>query len=157
MAVESTSNHTDEGTLKTPIFDESANARARPVEPIQFGSEPIHQNRLNLWRARMSSVSGFLGNQTRALAVVVVIGLITGAAGGLLLVNASRGDRPQEVVDTLGTDPDSVLSTKETGNLDAFASELSAASQTQRPTIKRKARVRSRSNKPRAYRVAIIR
>lgn len=156
MAVESSSNHMDEGSLETPIFDESASARAQPVEPIQIRAEAIHQNRPSLWRGRLAWIPTLLGNQTRALAVVVVIGLITGALGGVLMVNASRDDQ-SDVIEAIPNDPNPELEAKETENLDAFASELTAGPQTLRPRMKQKARGRFRSSKPRAYRVAIIR
>lgn len=156
MAVGSTRNQKDKGQPVTPLFDESASARARPVEPIHLDAEPIHQNLFNAWRGRMSSLATLLGNQTRALAIVVVIGLITGAVGGLLLVNAAKANREAQLVDTLPNDPAANVSTNETQNLDAFASQLSTAAQSPRP-VRRKAKGRFHSNKPRAYRVAIIR
>ena len=157
MAVELIRDRRDEPSLTTPLFDERASARARPVEPIQLGVEPIHKQPFGAWRQRLSAIPKNLGTQTRALAIVVVIGLITGAMGGLLLVNAARGDRQAVVVETPSNDPNPELTASETQNLDVFASELSTSAQTERPTIKRKVRVRPRSNKPRAYRVAIIR
>lgn len=156
MAVEPIRDRRDEPSLTTPVFDERASARARPVEPIQLGAEPVHKQPFEGWRTRLSAIPKNLGTQTRALAIVVVIGLITGAMGGLLLVNAARGDRQAVVVET-PNDPNPELTASETQNLDLFASELSTSAQTERPTIKRKVRVRPRSNKPRAYRVAIIR
>lgn len=157
MADKSISNQTGKGSLATPLFDDSASARARPVEPIQLGAEPVHRNPFKGWRGRISSIPKALGNQTRALVVVVLIGLITGAVGGFLLVKAARGDSQAVVAETLSNEPNAELTANETQNLDAFASELSTAAQTQRTTLKRNTRVRPRSNKPRAYRVAIIR
>jgi hypothetical protein len=156
MAAEPIRNQTDDAS-GTPLFDERASARAQPVEPIHLVAEPVHQNAINVWHERIGAVASFLGTQTRALAVVVVVGLITGAVGGLLLVNAARNDQDSVVVETPSPDPAAELSTSETQNLDAFATELGANAQALRPAIKRIARGRSRSNRPRAYRVAIIR
>lgn len=147
------STQNSENHLPKPIFDASASARARPVEPLQ-PNEAVDSGLLRVWRNRFDTVTNFLGSQTRALAIVVVIGLITGSVGGVLLVNAARSNEQPVMIESFSSD--SASSQNETERLDAFASKLTAATSTS-PTIERKAKGRFKSNKPRAYRVAIIR
>lgn len=151
-------NHTAEGSLPPPRFDGQATARAQPVEPIHFDAERVHKSMFARWLQWLPSLTGHIGSQSRALAVVVIIGLITGALGGVLLVNGARTSEPP-VAET-PIDAGSEISASEARQLDAFAAEFGGAGvQTTIPAVtrSRRSRGRARLNRPRAYRVAIIR
>jgi hypothetical protein len=93
------------------------------------------------------------------LAVVILIGLITGALAGMLLVNMARS-KPASDLEVHAKEPVSEVPAAEKQKLDAFADELATATvQTVSPagTRNRRPRTRIRANRPRAYRVAIIR
>jgi hypothetical protein len=94
------------------------------------------------------------------LAVVVLIGLITGALAGMLLVNIARSEQPPTVSEVPVNEPAAEIPVTETQKLDSFAAALGGRDvQTASPTVtrNRRPRARVRSSRPRAYRVAVIR
>ena len=146
-------NPIDHGTLPTPLFDADASASAQPVEPIRSSS-------LSKFSNRVRSVSRRIDGQSRVLAVVVLIGLITGALAGMLLVNIARTGPPATVAEVPAKDPAPQIPVTETQKLDSFAAALGGREiQTVPSAVTRngRPRVRVRTNRPRAYRVAIIR
>jgi hypothetical protein len=145
-------NQTDDASLSTPLFDANASASAQPVEPIR-------RSRISSLREKVRSASSRINGQSRMLAVVILIGLITGALAGMLLVNIARTSQPA-VVEAPANEPASEISATEEQKLDTFAAELAGSDlQTVPPTVarNRKPRARVRTSRPRAYRVAVIR
>ncbi len=146
-------NPINHATLPTPLFDADASASAQPVEPIR-------SSRLSRISNRVHSVSRRIDGQSRMLAVVVLIGLITGALAGMLLVNIARTGPPATVAEVPAREPAPEMPVTETEKLDSFAAALGGReAQTVPSTVtrNRRPRVRVRTNRPRAYRVAIIR
>jgi hypothetical protein len=139
-------------SLPPPIFDANASASAQPVEPIR-------RSAVSRWRDRLRSLSGGITGQSRMLAAVILIGLITGALAGVLLVNTARS-KPASDLEVHANEPVSEIPATEKQKLDAFADELATGTvQTVSPagTRDRRPRARVRSHRPRAYRVAILR
>lgn len=138
--------------LQPPRFDLSSKAVARPVEPIPNA-------RLRNLKTRFGSFRQLGTSQMGVLAVVVILGLATGALGGIMLAgrNQQALEPPAEVSDRVSELPSAVDNQK----LDAFGAELNGVSGlTSEPAgIRvRKFRPRVRVNQqPRAYRVAVIR
>ena len=146
-------NPTDHASLPTPIFDAHASASAQPVEPIR-------SSRILNWRNRVRSLSRRIDGQSRMLAVVILIGLITGALAGMLLVNIARSGQPATVSEVPVNEPASEMPATEAQKLDTFAAVLDGSEvQSVAPTATRNRRPRSRvrTSRPRAYRVAVIR
>jgi hypothetical protein len=146
-------NQTDHASLPTPVFDANTSASAQPVEPIRSG-------RISSLRNKFRSVSSSINGQTRILAVVILIGLITGALAGMLLVNIARSGQPATVAEVLAREPASEIPVTEAQQLDTFAAALGGSDvQSVAPTATRNRRPRSRvrTSRPRAYRVAVIR
>lgn len=147
-------NPTDHASLPTPVFDANASASAQPVEPIRGGS------RISSLRNRFRSVSSRIDGQSRMLAVVILIGLITGALAGMLLVNIARSGQPATVSEVPVNEPASEMPVTEAQKLDTFAAGLGGSDvQSIAPTATRNRRPRSRvrTSRPRAYRVAVVR
>ena len=154
------SAQTHDDSLPPPLFDDLASATAQPVEPIHSQGEPVHRRGIGGWIQRLGSLNGHISTQSRALAIVVVIGLITGALGGLLLVNAAKTSPQPALVETTSGEAISEITANEAQQLDGLATQLEGAeAQSTTPTISRgrKSKIPPRSNRPRAYRVAIIR
>jgi hypothetical protein len=94
------------------------------------------------------------------LAVVILIGLITGALAGMLLVNIARSGQPATVSEVPVNEPASEIPVIEAQKLDTFAATLGGSDvQSVAPAATRNRRPRSRvrTSRPRAYRVAVIR
>ncbi len=139
-------------SLPTPIFDANASATAQPVEPLRSSTT-------SGWRDKLRSLTGGVTGQSRVLAVVVLIGLITGALAGFLLVNIQR-TRPASDLEVHANEPVPEIPAAEKQKLDSFADELAVGevqTVSQAGTRNRRPKVRVRTNRPRAYRVAIIR
>jgi len=146
-------NQIDHATLTTPLFDANASASAQPVEPIR-------SSRVSKISNRLRSVSGRIDGQSRMVAVVILIGLITGALAGMLLVNIARTGPPATVSEVPSNEPASEIPVSEAQKLETFAAALGGREVSAVPstvTRNRRPRVRVRTNRPRAYRVAIIR
>ncbi len=146
-------NQIDDTSLPAPLFDADASASAQPVEPIRSSG-------FSNLRERFAAVSRRINGQSRVLAVVILIGLITGALVGMLLVNIARTSAPPAVEEVSVSAPASETPTTEAQKLDTFAAELGgsevqAVSAT--ATRNRRPRSRVRTTRPRAYRVAVIR
>lgn len=146
-------NQPDHSTLPAPLFDANASASAQPVEPIRSSS-------LSKIGNRVRSVSRRIDGQSRMLAVVILIGLITGALAGMLLVNLARPSAPATVSEVPSNEPGSEIPVSEAQKLDTFSAalgggEVSAVSST--VTRNRRPRSRVRTTRHRAYRVAVIR
>jgi len=147
-------NQSHHASLSAPVFDANASASAQPVEPIHSRS------RIFNLRNTLHSLSRGITGQTRILWAVILIGLITGTLAGMLLVNFARTGQPATVTEVPATEPPTEMPVAETRHLDAFAAELAGSDgQTALSTATRhrRPRGRARSNRPRAYRVAIIR
>lgn len=133
--------------LPPPRFDESATAKAQPVEPIR-------RSRLSSWLGKGSSVRGMI-TKSRALALMVIAGLATGTLGGIALVKHSeRIDQAtsRELVSSSSIeDPEfRGFATAETGAHGFLATGAVGG--------RRRIRARARTGgAQRAYRVAIIR
>lgn len=144
---------TDHASLPTPVFDANASASAQPVEPIR-------SSRISNWRNRVRSLSRRIDGQSRMLAVVILVGLITGALAGMLLVNIARTGQPETVSEVPVNEPASEMPATEAQKLDTFAAALDGSDvESVVPTVTRNRRPRSRvrTSRPRAYRVAVIR
>jgi hypothetical protein len=134
----------------TPRFDAVASANAQPVQPIRVTRSSRLANRL-------SSLRGHFSRQSRVLAAVVVIGLITGALAGILMVNLFRSG-PPAAVDEASASQVSEIPPADTKTLDTFAAELGNADLVATPPGNRNRRTRrGNGNRPRAYRVAVLR
>jgi len=147
-------DQTHQTSLPTPVFDANASASAQPVEPIRSRS------RISNLRNTFRSVSSGINGQKRILWAVILIGLITGALAGMLLANIARTGQPATLAAVPATEPPTEMPVTETRHLDAFAVELAGSDgQTALSTATRQRRPRGRvrSNRPRAYRVAVIR
>lgn len=141
-----------DASLPTPVFDANASASAQPVERIP-------RSTASRWRDKLHAVGGSITGQSRMLVVVILIGLIAGALAGVLLVNMARS-KPASDLEVHANEPVSEMPAAEKQKLDAFADELAPGTvQTVSPagTRNRRPRTRVRANRPRAYRVAIIR
>lgn len=136
-------------SLPPPRFDAHASASAKPVEPIQ-------RNRLSAVRERLSSLGSRISGQSRALLLVIVIGLLTGAVGGMFLVKVVKSSTP-DAPPAPAMSAESGIGAAEIQQLDAFATELAADAQSRVRSTSRTRRVRQRSNGVSAYRVAVIR
>ena len=150
----STETNQPDHALPTPVFDANTSASAQPVEPLRSSS------RISSLRNKFRSVSSRINGQTRILAVVILIGLITGALAGMLLVNIARSGQPATVAEVPAREPASEMPVTEAQKLDTFAAALGGSDeQSVAPTVTRNRRPRSRvrASRPRAYRVAVIR
>lgn len=146
-------NQKDHASLPTAVFDANASASAQPVEPI-------HRTRGSSLREKFRAANRHISGQSRLLAVVILIGLITGALAGMLLVNIARSGQPATVSEVPVNEPASEMPATEAQKLDTFAAALGGSDvQAVAPTATRNRRPRSRvrTNRPRAYRVAVIR
>lgn len=138
-----------EPELATPQFDETARARARPVQPLV-------NSQTSTWIQRARSLTQALNARTRALALVVIAGLSVGALGGTLLVKQSAPIGNEfSVADpsdgaTAGEAPDV---SDETHLISAEAG-VSGSDQTRRRGSRRQHRPAQQPR--RAYRVAVI-
>ncbi|MEK6281796.1 MAG: hypothetical protein AABN95_15690 [Acidobacteriota bacterium] len=146
-------NQPQDPSLPTPLFDANASASAQPVEPIR-------RSRISILRQKVGSLRSSMSSQSRALALVIIVGLTIGALGGLVLVNLARNSQQPAVLVAPSNDSAPEIRDAEAQKLDTFAAGLTGRSvQPSAPVITRtgKARTRWRTNRPRAYRVAVIR
>jgi len=137
-------------SLPAPMFDERAAAKAQPVQPLS-------SNRFLRWLQR-AQLNKFFTRRVLALAIVIVSGVVAGAAGGAMLVkqrdandNATvEHQTPQETAEVAPVDTAFQAST--TADADAVHSR--------RPSRRRLVRSRAMSYgqaPQRAYKVATIR
>ncbi|HEY8184798.1 MAG TPA: hypothetical protein VIF64_01945 [Pyrinomonadaceae bacterium] len=147
-------NETEFDSPPPAFFDRAATANAQPVEPIP-------RRRIDVWIQRARNTRHLLNVRRKALALVLVGGLVFGVLGGTLLVKqASSSSAPpieQQPIAESTAASDSVpdpVSNAETVALDAAAGALQHAD---RPSSgNRRDRVHGRVPIPRAYRVAVI-
>ncbi len=141
-------------------FDREASITAQPVEPLAGGH--VADSKL-----RPGFRGDLVAGHTRALVAVVVLGLASGALGGMLL--AKRSEQAPEA-SAIASEVSGVESRKalvETGKegqdesqkLNSFAAQLNAASGKERlPVARTRKSRRVRTNRaPRAYRLGVIR
>jgi len=135
-----------------PRFDAEASANAQPVEPISPARSSL--------KDKLRSLRNHANSQVRVLVAVVIVGLITGALAGMFLVKVARSE---QTTAQFYTEPVEVSATQstETRTLEVFASELSSeiakpVQSLSQPSGKY-GRARRTINRPRAYRVAVIR
>ena len=124
-----------------PLFDDRASAEAQPVMPIP-------KSRMTLLRER---IGGVLNNGWRSFALVVILGLATGALAGMALVRATTAEaQPAATGENSGSSED----TAQLQNADVGAQGITA----DEPRVVRQSRPRIRhaSGRPRAYRVAVL-
>ena len=143
-------NQTDYTSLPTPLFDANASASAQPVEPIR-------STRISNLNQRLRAVSSRINGQSRMLVAVIIIGLITGALAGMLLVNSARKGQPETVAELPVDAPATEIPVSKSQELDTFAAALGASEVQSTVTRNRRPRSRVRTSRPRAYRVAVIR
>jgi hypothetical protein len=144
-----------------PRFDAETSAKAQPVEPIRPNRFSSVANSLRSLRKRANG-------QVRVLTAVVIVGLITGALAGILLVKLARNNQTTAEINTEPAKVSEIQAT-EARALDAYASELSSEIDTPRPSsgqlaaqpfgkqLGKYGRARRATDRPRAYRVAVIR
>lgn len=139
-----------ESSLPPPLFDERATAKARPVQPISGA-------RVSAWYKGVISLHRAVTSGFRALVLVVIAGLVTGALVGMVWVKAER-----QVTDLSVPANDSVFDSApdardETPRVEVFGvSGLQSSSQ--RIIRNRKSRSRPKQNRAtRAYLVDVIR
>ena len=127
--------------LQSPRFDEHAHLKAQPVTPIP-------KSRTTMF---VESLAQVFSGGARSLALIVVLGIATGALLGMSLVSDS-GARPP------AADQASVLPQIEQPLLmeDAAAGVYGIQAARNRRSIIRRSRAQS-DGQPRAYRFAVIR
>ncbi len=133
--------------LPPPRFDDSATARAQPVEPIS-------QSRFSNWFGRGGSVRELITTKSSALALVVIAGLATGTLGGMALVSYSQQSVP--IDQTTANEPAITIANSQ---LDFETAEIGASGLlvTGATVSRRKIPARERrGGAQRAYRVAVI-
>jgi hypothetical protein len=135
--------------LPPPRFDESATAKARPVQPIRV-------RRASELYDRITSLGRALTSGSRALVLVVIAGLVTGVLGGMAWVEGRR------VTDVPPTANELSEVAQEKAQNEEPRAEVSGITSLQNAGLmnnqSRKSRSRMRSNRaPRAYRVAVLR
>lgn len=135
--------------LSPPRFDESATAKAQPVQPIQV-------RRASAFHDRVASLGRALTSGSRALVLVVIAGLAAGTLGGMAWVEEGR------VTDVPPTANELSEVAQENPQHEGPRAEVSGITDLQNAVLmtsqSRKGRSRTRSNRaPRAYRVAVLR
>jgi hypothetical protein len=135
-----------ESQLPTPLFDDSATAKAQPVEPIS-------RSRFSNWFGKQGSVRRLITTRSRALSLVVIAGLATGTLGGMALVSHSQADQ--------ATANEAVFAQpNQDGQLDFETAEVGARGLLVTGDLGRRHKIRARQRTGgglRAYRVAVIR
>ena len=130
----------NQGELPPPRFDEHAHLKAQPVKRIR-------KSRITQFFEKLSA------DGTRSLAVIVIVGFLTGAAIGMSLVGQNTS-APDATDQALVVEPD-----KETSQLRDAEVGVSGI-QTERTNMRSGASRRARVpnfGPPRAYRFAVIR
>jgi len=140
-----------EPSTQPPRFDRKASVTARPVEPLS-------RNDSANWKQRFGSVRQLVNGQTRALAIVVIMGLATGTLGGMLL---AKRNQPAVESSPMQSESVSEVPIGEAQQLDSFAGELNetpGSTHGSGAVRIRKTRPRVRSHQAsRAYRAGVIR
>lgn len=136
-----------EFNLPAPHFDERSTANAQPVQPIPT-------RRVSTWPMKVSSLRrGITG---KALGLVVIAGLATGALGGMAWVKEHQVNDLSLPANESVSDVGPADSTNQEPRAEVFGiTDLQSASRSTQ-IRKRRSRVRS-SRAPRAYRVAVLR
>jgi hypothetical protein len=135
--------------LPPPRFDESATAKAQPVQPIRASRPPAFHD-------RVASLGRALTSGSRALVLVVIAGLVTGMLGGMAWVEGRRVTEAPPAANELSKvaqeNPQNEEPRAEVFGITDLQNAIQISSQS------RRGRSRTRSNRaPRAYRVAILR
>jgi len=134
----------NQSELPTPRFDEHTSLQAQPVKPIP-------KSRITVFFERAGQL--FAGI-SRSLALIVVLGIATGALLGMSLVGERRSPLP-------GAEEQASILPQVNDSLQMEAAEVGVYGiQTSRANIKRAASRRSRvqtNGRQRAYRFAVIR
>jgi hypothetical protein len=134
----------DHNKLEAPRFDESACANAQPVQPLPINKTPT-------WVKRLRSARLTLNRRTRALALVIIVGLASGSLGGTLLVNQySEGDNESAIVSNPVVEESPASAPNEMDELTTARTTVVRS-----PRRYRRSRV-TPQNFRRAYRVAVI-
>lgn len=137
-----------EPELATPQFDETARARARPVQPLVT-------TQTSSWVQRARSLTQAINARTRALALVVIAGLSVGALGGTLLVKQRPISNEFSVADPSdGASAAEARNVSDETHLIFAEAGVSGSDQTQKRGSRR--HYRPARQPRRAYRVAVI-
>ena len=138
-----------ESNLPPPRFDERAAANAQPVEPIRT-------NRISALAAAFGQA---VGSGSRALVLVVIVGLATGTLLGMAWVKAPQATAESPSMNHSAselTPADQLSDSQNQPVADAFA--VTGLQRASAGTAIRKSRSSARPNRGgRAYRVAILR
>lgn len=130
----------NQSELPPPRFDEHAHLRAQPVTPIR-------KSRITQFFEKLSAGS------SRSLAVIVILGFLTGALIGVSLVGQNTS-APDPTDQALAVEPDNNASQLQDAEVGVYGI------QTERTNIRSGASRRARMpnfGSPRAYRFAVIR
>jgi hypothetical protein len=132
--------------LPPPRFDDSATAKAQPVEPIS-------RSRFSNWFGRRGSVREMITQRPSVLALVVIAGLATGTLGGIALVNHTEQTDQTTANESVSGLP------KSNGQLDFETTEIGARGLLVTDAVGSRRQIRARERMggaQRAYRVAVI-
>jgi len=139
-----------EFNLPPPRFDDRATANAQLVQPIPT-------SRVSALIQAVSSVRRAITGSSKALALVVIAGLVTGTLGGMAWVKHRQVTDVSLPVNESLFDVTPADSQNEEPRAEVFGvRDLQSASPTATRIRKGRSRVRS-SRAPRAYRVAVLR
>jgi len=148
----SSNEQVNQEPLPAPVFDDTAAAKAQPVQPLS-------SNRFVRWLQRVQ-VNKFFTRRVLAFAIVIASGVVAGATGGAMLVK--QGGANDKAADERQTAPPNAAVTPAEDAFQAttMASDLDST-QTRRNRARRHKRGRvwmSVAGSPqRAYKVATIR
>jgi hypothetical protein len=148
--IESTIFRAEPVNLPPPRFDETAAARAQPVEPIPtVGASSLH--------TRAKTFRRLVAGSARALVLVVVAGLVTGTMAGMAWVKRSQSTWALPVDNSAVSEvaPSYVMRDGLRGDVSGTTSDDGAINSFNN-LRRRPVRIRS-SRSPRAYRVAVLR
>lgn len=132
--------------LPAPLFDESATAKARPVQPISAA-------RVSAWYKGVFSLHRAVTSSFRALVLVVIAGLVTGALVGMVWVKAERQVTDLSVPATESVTERAPVEKDEAPRAEVFGA---AGLQSSRPGISRIRKGRSRPKQNRATRAYLV-
>lgn len=132
--------------LPSPQFDEHASAKAQPVTPIPK----------SMFTVLFERTGRLFANSSRSLALIVALGIATGALVGMALVkqpqaSLARADEQGSIQKEVEIPQD--LQLQEAAEIGVNGIQNSAGI---RRTVTRRSRVQS-SGQPRAYRFGVIR
>jgi hypothetical protein len=141
----------NQASLPPPLFDDTAAAKAQPVQPLS-------PNRVGGWLQRMQ-VNKFLTRRVLAFAIVIASGVVAGAAGGAMLVK--QRDADNSAVERQTAQPNAAVSPGEAAFEATTIASESVLTQPRRKLgrLHKRGRVwiSSAPSAQRAYKVATIR